>query len=137
MGSVHIRIGHNHNLVVTKFSDIKVISIAFGKSASKCIDHSLNLCVCKHLVNGGFLHIQDLTADRKDCLVITVAGSLCRTSRRISLYDKDLTLGRILFLTVCQFSVRVKGIFLLCQKIGLGSLLCLCLLYTSDAADEL
>ena len=91
MSTIHIRIGHNHNLVVTKFSDIKVISIAFGKSASKCIDHSLDFCVCKHLVNGGFLHIQDLTADRKDCLVITISGSLCRATSGISLYDKDFT----------------------------------------------
>ena len=125
MRPIHIGISHDHNLVVTKLRNIKVISVSFGESTSECIDHGLDFRIGKHLVNSSLLHIQDLTSDRKDCLVITVAGSLCRTSRRISLYDKDLTLGRILFLTVCQFSVRVKGIFLLCQKIGLGSLLCL------------
>ena len=125
MRPIHIGISHDHNLVVTKLRNIKVISVSFGESTSECIDHGLDLRIGKHFVNGCLLHIQDLTSDRKDCLIITVAGSLCGTSRRISLYDKDLTLGRILFLTVCQLSVRVKGIFLLCQKIGLGSLLCL------------
>ena len=125
MRPVHIGISHDHNLVVTKLCNVKIISISFGESTSECIDHGLDLRIGKHFVNGCFLYIQDLTSDRKDCLVITVTCSLCGTSRRISLYDKDLTLGRILFLTVCQLSVRVKGIFLLCQKIGLGSLFCL------------
>ena len=125
MRPIHIGISHNHNLVVTKLRNIKVISVSFGKSTSKCIDHGLDLRIGKHFINGCFLHIQDLASDRKDCLIITVTGSLCGTSRRISLYDKDLALGRILLLAVCQLSVRVKGIFLLCQKIGLGSLLCL------------
>ena len=125
MRPIHIGISHDHNLVVTKLRNIKVISVSFGESTSECIDHGLNLRIGKHLINSSLLHIQDLTSDRKDRLIITITGSLCGTSRRISLYDKDLTLGRILFFTVCQLSVRVKGIFLLCQKIGLGSLLCL------------
>ena len=125
MRPIHIGISHDHNLVVTKLRNIKVISVSFGESTSECIDHGLNLRIGKHLINSSLLHIQNLTSDRKDCLIITVAGSLCGTSRRISLYDKDLALGRILLLAVCQLSVRVKGIFLLCQKIGLGSLLCL------------
>ena len=124
MRPIHIGISHDHNLVVTKLRNIKVISVSFGESTSECIDHGLDLRIGKHFVNGCFLHIQDLTSDRKDCLIITVAGSLCGTSRRISLYDKDLALGRILLLAVCQLSVRVKGIFLLCQKIRLRSLLC-------------
>ena len=125
MRPIHIGISHDHDLVVTKLRNVKIISVSFGESASECIDHGLNLRIGKHLINSSLLHIQYLTSDRKDCLIITVTGSLCGTSRRISLYDKDLALGRILFLAVCQLSVRVKGIFLLCQKIGLGSLLCL------------
>ena len=125
MRPIHIGISHDHNLVVTKLRNIKVISVSFGESTSECIDHGLDLRIGKHLINSSLLHIQYLTSDRKDRLIITITGSLCGTSRRISLYDKDLALGRILLLAVCQLSVRVKGIFLLCQKIGLGSLLCL------------
>ena len=124
MRPIHIGISHDHNLVVTKLRNIKVISVSFGESTSECIDHGLNLRIGKHLINSSLLHIQYLTSDRKDRLIITITGSLCGTSRRISLYDKDLTLGRILFFTVCQLSVRIKGIFLLCQKIRLRPLLC-------------
>ena len=124
MRPIHIGISHDHNLVVTKLRNIKVISVSFGESTSECIDHGLDLRIGKHFVNGCFLHIQDLTSDRKDCLIITVAGSLCGTSRRISLYDKNLTFFCIPALTVCQFPIAVKGIFLLCQKIRLRPLLC-------------
>ena len=124
MRPIHISISHDHDLVVTKLRNVKIISVSFGESASECIDHGLNLRIGKHLINSSLLHIQYLTSDRKDRLIITITGSLCGTSRRISLYDKDLTLGRILFFTVCQLSVRIKGIFLLCQKIRLRPLLC-------------
>ena len=100
---------------------VKIIAVSFGKPTSKCIDHGLDLCVGKYLVNAGLLHIQDLSSDRQDCLVVPVSGCLCRTARRISLYDKNLTFFCIPALTVCQFPIAVKGIFLLCQKIRLRS----------------
>ena len=125
MRSIHIGIGHDHDLVIAKLCDIKVISVSFRESASECIDHCLDLCICKYFVNGCFLHVQNLTSDWQDCLVISVTGSLCGTSRRISLYNKNLTLGRIFFLAVCQLSVGIKRIFLFGQKIGLCSLFCL------------
>ncbi len=66
MRTIHIGISHDHDLVVTKLRDIKVISVSFGESTSKCIDHSLDLRIGKHLVNSCFLHIQDLTSDRQE-----------------------------------------------------------------------
>ena len=90
-GSIHIRICHNDDLVIAKLVMSKSIAVSFGKSTSECIDHGLDLCVGKHLVNAGLLHIQDLSSDRQDCLVVPVSGCLCRTARRISLYDKNLT----------------------------------------------
>ena len=123
MRPIHIGISHDHNLVIAKLCNVKVISVSFGESTSERIDHGLNLRIGKYLINSSLLHIQDLASDRKDCLIITVTRSLCRTSRRISLYDKDFALGRIFLLTVCQLSVRVEGIFLLCQKIRLRPLL--------------
>ena len=119
MGSIHIRICHNDDLVIAKLCNVKIIAVSFGKSTSKCIDHGLDLCVGKYLVNAGLLHIQDLSSDRQDCLVVPVSGCLCRTARRISLYDKNLTFFCIPALTVCQFPIAVKRIFLLCQKIRL------------------
>ena len=63
MRSVHIGISHDHNLVVAKLRNVKVISVSFGESASECIDHGLDLRIRKYFVNGCFLYIQDFTSD--------------------------------------------------------------------------
>ena len=125
MCTIDIGIGHDHDLVITELGDIKVVAISFGKTTAKCIDHGLDLCICKNLVNSCLFYIEDLTTDRKDRLIITVSGCLGRTACGISLYDKNLTLGWIFALTVGKLSIGIKGIFLLGQKIGLGSFLCL------------
>ena len=125
MCSIHIGICHDHDLIIAKFRDVKVISIPFRESAAECIDHGLDFRIGKYFINGCFLYVQDLTSDRQDCLIITVTGSLGRTTGRISLYDEDLTLGRIFLLAVRQLSIGIKGIFLFGQKIDLGSLFCL------------
>lgn len=80
MRPIHISISHDHDLVVTKLRNVKIISVSFGESASECIDHGLNLRIGKHLINSSLLHIQYLTSDRKDRLIITITGSLCGTS---------------------------------------------------------
>ena len=92
MSTIHIGIRHDHDLIIAKLRDIKIISVAFGKAAAKGIDHGLDLCVGQHLVDGSLLYVEDLTADWKDCLIVTVSGCLGRTAGGISLYDKDLTL---------------------------------------------
>ena len=88
MCSVHIGIGHDHNLIVTEFGNIEIVSISFGKAASKSVDHGLDLRIGQYLVDGGLLYIEDLTADRQDSLIVTVSGSLGRTAGGISLYNK-------------------------------------------------
>ena len=69
MRSVHIRIGHDDDLVIAQFGDIKIIAVAFGKSAAKGIDHGLDLRIGQNLVNAGLFHVQNLSADRQDCLI--------------------------------------------------------------------
>ncbi len=77
-----------------------------------------------------FSHVQDLSTDRQDCLIHSVAGSLCASSRRISLNDEDFTFGCIPALTVGKLTVTVKRIFLpgqkirLCLFLGLTDLCC-------------
>ena len=125
MGAVHVRVGHDHDLVIAQFGDVEVVSISLGKSAAERIDHGFDLRVGKHFVYCGFFHVKDLPPDGKDCLVIPVSGSLCGTACGISLYNEDLALGRIFFLAVGQLTVGIKGIFLFCEKIGLRPLFCL------------
>ena len=57
MRSIDIGIRHNDDFVVTKLRNIKVVSISFRKAAAKRIDHRLDLCIGKHLINAGFLYI--------------------------------------------------------------------------------
>ena len=125
MCTIHICIGHDHDLVIAKLGNIKIVSVSFGKTTAECIDHGLDLCVSQHFINGGLLYIKDLTADRKNCLIVTVSGCLGRTTGRISLYNKDLTERRILLLTVGKLAIGVEGIFLLGEEVGLGTFLCL------------
>ena len=123
MGPVHIRICHDHDLVVTKLRDIKVISVSFGKSTSKGIDHGLDLRIGQHLVNGGFLHIQDLSSDGQDGLIVTVLAVLAEppaespSTMKISQWEGSFSHS----LPAFRWSQRI---FLLGQKIGLGSLFC-------------
>ena len=87
MCTVHIGIGHDDDLVIPQFGNIKI----FMDTGTKCSDHGFDLRIAVDSIQAGFLHIQDLTADWKDCLVITISGSLCRATSGISLYDKDFT----------------------------------------------
>ena len=123
MGAVHVRIGHNNDFVVTKLRNIEVISVSFGKSATKGIDHGLDLRIGKHLVDTCLLHVQNLTADGKNSLISPVSCRLGGTACRISLHDKNLAFGSIPALTVSQFSIGIKGKFLFRQKVGLGAFL--------------
>ena len=124
MRTIHIGIGHDNDLIIAKLRNIKIISISFGESTSKRINHRLDFRVGKYFINRCLLNVQNLTSDRQNCLIVTVTRSFGRATRRISLYDKNLTLGGIFLLAVCQLPIRVKRIFLFRQKISLCSLLC-------------
>ena len=124
MGSVNIGIRHDNNLVIAKFFDVEVIAKALGKSAAEGIDHSLDLRVCQNLVDGSLLHIQDLAPDGHDGLIKTISRHLGGPARGVSLHNKNLTFGGVPGLTVGQLPILVKRELLLCQKIGLGPLLC-------------
>lgn len=120
MRTVDIGICHDDNFIVTELCDIEVVAVTLGKAAAECIDHGFDLGICQNFINRSLLYVQNLTADRQNCLEITVTRRLCGTARRISLDDKDLAQRRVLFLAVCQFAVRIKRIFLLGQHIRLG-----------------
>ena len=92
MSTIDIGIGHDDDFMITQFCDIKI----FMNTSTKCSDHCFNLCIAVDSVQTGFLYVEDLTTERKDCLCCTVTCCLGGTTRRISLYDVDLTVFRIL-----------------------------------------
>ena len=53
MRTIDIGIGHDDDLVIAEFTDIKVVAVSFGKTAAKCIDHGLDLGIGKNLVDAG------------------------------------------------------------------------------------
>ena len=118
MRTVHIGIGHNDNLVVAKLADIKVVAVSLRKTASKGIDHGLDLGIGKDFVNAGFFYIQNLASNRQDGLEMAVSGGFGRTAGRISFDNKDLADIGIAAFAVGQFAVGVKGEFLLGQQVG-------------------
>ena len=73
-------------------------------SGTKRRNHRLDLGIAINLIQSCLLNIQDLSTKRQDRLGCSVTGCLRRTSRRVSLYDVDLALGRILIRTVCKLS---------------------------------
>ena len=116
MRTIDIGISHNNNLMITKFTDIKI----FMNSCSESCDHSFDLCICINLIQTCFLYIQDLTSQWKDSLCYTISGCFCRATGGISLYNEYLTPGGIPALAVCQLAVAVKGEFGPGQHVGLG-----------------
>ena len=103
--AVHVGIRHDHDLVVAELGNVEVVAVAFRKAAAKGVDHRLDLGVCQHLVDACLLDVEDLSADRQDRLIISVARSLCTAPGGISLDDKDLTLAVVFGLTACELSV--------------------------------
>ena len=100
MCTVHVGIGHDDDLVITQFGNIKI----FMDSCTKCSDHRLDLGIAVDLIQSCLLYVQDLTTQWKDCLRRTVTCCLRRTAGGISLYDVDLAVLRILIRTVCKLS---------------------------------
>jgi hypothetical protein len=90
----------SNDLVITQLGNIKV----FMNSGTKCSDHCFDLGIAVNFIQSRFFHIQNFTTQRKNCLCCTASCCLCRTTRGISLDDKDLTVFRIFVRTVCKFS---------------------------------
>ena len=92
MGAVHIGIGHNDNLIISQLLDVKI----FMNSRSKSGNHCAYLGISIDSVKSGFFYVQNLSSQRKDCLVRFIPGLFCRTSGGISLNDINFTVFRIL-----------------------------------------
>ena len=133
MRPIHIRIGHDDDFVIAELRNIKIISVSFRKTATKCVDHRLDFRVRQHLVYGSFFYIENFTPDRQYRLKGSVSSHLGRTAGGITLYNEDFALFRIFRNTVGQFAVGIKRELLPSQHIRLrfflgltnfGSLLC-------------
>ncbi|OPY78127.1 MAG: hypothetical protein A4E70_02447 [Syntrophus sp. PtaU1.Bin005] len=118
MGTVHIGIGHDDDLVVADPADV-VILLPDPRPQGR--NHGLDFLVLKHLVEAGLLHIQDFSPQGQDSLVAAITPLLGGTSRRIPLHEINLASGRVPFLAVRQLSRQrphLQGALPACQLAG-------------------
>ena len=118
MCTIHIGIGHNDDLVIPQFADIKV----FMDTGTESRDHRLDFFIRIDLIQSCLFHIQDLTAQRQDSLGRTASCGFCASACGITLYDIDLTVSRILIRTVCQFTGQGCAIQ---RTLSMGQISCL------------
>ncbi|MNH97547.1 hypothetical protein D3C73_502480 [compost metagenome] len=98
MGTVDIRIGHDNNLMVTGFGQIKIITDAGSQSG----DNRPYFGIGQYTVKPRFFNVQDLPAERQNRLEMTVTALLGRTACRVPFDDVQLADGGILGGAVSQ-----------------------------------
>ena len=84
MSSVYVGIGHDDNLMVSEFLNIKVISDTAAESSY----HILYFFRIKNFIKSCFFYIEDFTSERKYCLTLSVSSVFSGTAGGITL-DKE------------------------------------------------
>ena len=73
MCTVDVGISHDNDLVVTQLGNIKI----FVNARSKSSDHRLDFCIAVNTFKTRLLHVQDLSAQRKNRLRRTASRCFC------------------------------------------------------------
>ena len=105
--AVHVRVGHDDDAVVTQLFHVVFIT---ADPAAQRGNQSAYLLRGQHLVEAGFLHVENLTLQRQDRLVLPVAALLGGTARGITLHDVQLGKRRVLLLAVRQLAGQAGDI---------------------------
>ena len=117
--AVHVGVRHQHDLVVAQLGDVELVVDAGAERG----DDRLDLGVFQHTIHARLLHVQDLAAQRQDCLVHGVAAALGGAACRVTLHDEQLGLGRVLGAAVRELAgqaAQVGGGFAAHQIAGLA-----------------
>src|SRR5215210_5767229 len=91
MASVHVGVGHDHDLVVAGLLDVEGLPHAGAYSG----DHGLYLGVGEDLVHVGLLDVENLAPQRQYGLEIPLPPLLGAAARRVALDDVELAPGRV------------------------------------------
>ncbi len=92
MRAVYVRIGQDNNLVVAELFDVEFVADA----AAECSNHGFDFVILQNLFKRCFLDIENLTAEGKNRLRLTVTSRLYGTARGIPLDQINLAFGRLL-----------------------------------------
>ena len=101
MGTVHIGVRHDDDLVVAQFFQIE---IRLFHSCTQGGDDESDFLAFEDLVKAGFFDIEDFPFKRKYGLKTAVPRLLGGTSGRIPLDKVNFAVGRVPLLAVRQFS---------------------------------
>src|SRR4029079_174462 len=105
--AVDIRVGHDDNAVIAQFVGIELLDT---NPATERRDHRLDLVAAQHLVEAGFLDVQDLALDGEDRLKLAIASLLRRPAGRFTLDDVEFALCRIALLTVGELAGQTAAV---------------------------
>ena len=89
MRAVNVSVGHDNDAVVAELFWVTVLAGATTQRQRK-IGY---LLIGADFVSGGAGNVQDLAADRQNCLALAVARLFGAATRRIALDDKQLGLA--------------------------------------------
>ena len=105
MRAVHIGVGHNNDTTVAEALDIeRALLLAPADACADGGDERLDFSVLKHLVEAGFLDIDDLAFDREDRLITAVAALLGGAAGGVALDYIKLGEVRVALGAIGEFS---------------------------------
>ena len=112
MATINIGIGHDDDFVISDLSQIEefffflfiflffaftlATGIITGNTCADGLDYRKKLFIVKNLCFLSLLNVKHLTPKGEDGLEVSVSSTLCRTTGRVTLYNKELTLLRIM-----------------------------------------
>ena len=105
MRAVHIGIGHDEDLMVADFANIKLVADAGAQRGHD--GHQLVVAV--DTVRAGLFYVQHLAPQRQDGLNVGVTAHLGRAACRIALHDEQFGLGGVFFVAVGQLAGHTVG----------------------------
>ena len=105
--TVDVSISHDDDVVVAQLVDVVLIT---ADTAAQGCDQRADFLRGNHLVEAGFLNVEDLTLQRQDRLGATVTTLLGGTASRVTFHQVQLGEGRVLLLAVSQFARQAGDI---------------------------
>ena len=105
--AVYVGVRHDNDGVVTQFVRVEFFP---PDTATEGGNQCAHFGRRQHLVETGFLYVQDLTLQGQDGLGFPVTTLLGTTTRRITLHDEQFRQGRVFFLAVSQLAGQAGDI---------------------------
>ena len=103
--SIDIGIGHDDHLVVADLRQVEGFGVILRTEGyTQCGEYITYFLALKHLVLHSLLDVEDLTAQREDSLVYSVATCLGCTACGVTLDEEEFALGRIFGCAISKFA---------------------------------